>query len=131
MTSTFIARSCVALLYLSARIGVPRNLDRTAARVAVWFVKTYQKFLSSKTGRTCLFRVSCSQATLNYLDEHGWNEGIIRSRARVRSCGGAYTLSTDVFGHARLTTADGNTFRHEELSVALQLESRVSRPSHP
>lgn len=116
---TLVAWSCVALLNLSACVRVPSFMDRHAAAIAMRAVNGYRKILSRRTGRTCLFRKTCSHATIDYLAKFGWNEGIALARKRVRSCGGTFTLTTDVFGRAVLTTDDGTVVCHDELSEAV------------
>jgi putative component of membrane protein insertase Oxa1/YidC/SpoIIIJ protein YidD len=116
---TLVARLCVSLLELSSRMRVPSRLDRRAASIAMHVVGVYRKVLSAKAGRSCLFRRSCSHATLDFLAEFGWNDGIVRARDRVRSCGGTYTLSKDVFGRTALITAEGRMFGNDELSDAV------------
>jgi putative component of membrane protein insertase Oxa1/YidC/SpoIIIJ protein YidD len=124
---TFIARSCMSLLELSARVQLPPVLDKRAAAVAIRVVGMYQKVVSSRTGRTCLFRKSCSHATLDFLAEFGWNGGIVRARDRVRSCGGTYTLANDVSGRAVLITANGQMFSDDELSDLVARRSGADR----
>ena len=114
-----IAWSCVTLLNISARLRVPMFMDYKAAKIAAQAVHTYCKVFSQRTGRTCLFRKTCSHATLDYLADFEWNKGIVLAQTRVRSCGGAYTVTCDVFDRAVLITADGTMFGQDDLSEAV------------
>ena len=122
---TLIAKSCVSLIELSSHIRLPMVLDKWAAAVAIRVVSIYREVLSARTGRTCLFKKSCSRATLEFLAEFGWNGGIVRARDRVRSCGGTYTVSKDVFGRTVMITADGQVFCDDELSDAVACRCKI------
>lgn len=114
-----IAWSCVTLLNMTARVRVPSFMDRQVAKLASQAVKAYRQSLSQRTGKICLFRKTCSHATLDYLGEFGWNKGIVLAQTRVRSCGGVYTVTSDVFGRAVLITCDGTTIAQDDLSEAV------------
>ena len=123
-----IAWSCVTLLNMTACVRVPSFMDHQFAKVASQAVKTYRKSLSQRTGRTCLFRKTCSHATLDYLAEFGWNKGIVLAQTRVRSCGGIYTMTSDVFGRAVLITSDGSKFAQDDLSEAMASRNGLHTP---
>ena len=106
------------MLELAARIRVPASLDPPAARFAVMVLGFYRRFLSARSGRTCLFRISCSRFAADRLSELGWNDGVAGVRDRVRSCGGAFTVASDVSGNTVLLTCDGAAVPHADLSDA-------------
>ncbi len=125
-----IAWSCVTLLGISARLRVPSSADYRVAKIAAHIVMIYRRALSQHTGRTCLFRKTCSHATLDYLNDFGWNKGIVMAYERVRSCGGAYTMTVDVFGRPVLIVLDGTTFGHNELSEHIVCKHLPHRAQH-
>jgi putative component of membrane protein insertase Oxa1/YidC/SpoIIIJ protein YidD len=116
---TLVARFCLALLNISARVRVPPVMDRQAATVAMRAIRIYRRFLSHRAGRTCLFKTTCSLAALDYLADFGWNRGIAMAQARVQSCGDVFTVIADVFGRITLITQDGSAIPHAELSDAV------------
>jgi putative component of membrane protein insertase Oxa1/YidC/SpoIIIJ protein YidD len=104
---------------VGARISLPPALDRPAAALAIRIIDAYRKVLSSRTGRICLFKKSCSQTAQDYFVEFGWNQGIVRANRRLRICGGTYTLSRDALGRCLLITSSGEAFSDSDLSTAI------------
>lgn len=120
----FIASACVQMVLASARVPMPGLLDRPAAAAAVKAILLYRCCLSARAGRHCLFRVSCSEHAVSAVSSLGWTEGLRVTAIRLRQCGGAYSISTDVRGHPTLLAADGTEFGHEHLATWLLPDGR-------
>lgn len=111
-----IASLCLRLFTMAERVRVPVVLDRASARVGCSCIRIYQKWLSARTGRRCLFRVSCSSYASKCLREYGWVRGVSLGAKRLQRCGGAFSLSRSVDGQTSMVAADGTLIHHEELA---------------
>lgn len=111
--------ACVALARSTRWLSVPSCFDQLVRDLAVQLLGLYRKYLSSRTGRACMFSESCSEFAVRMLNEHGWVEGSRRMRDRLVRCGGNYTLCTDVGGNTTLIFPDGVSFPAEALSCEL------------
>jgi putative component of membrane protein insertase Oxa1/YidC/SpoIIIJ protein YidD len=112
----FIARACIALLEGASHVPVPDALDTHAATAANLALRLYRRLLSRHAGRRCLFRVSCSEHAAGAFAACGWRQGLQASLVRVRRCGGAYSLASDIHGRLTLVANDGTEFSDDELA---------------
>ncbi|GEM_PF-2395179 len=122
---SLLARCCCGAVGLAARLPVPERLDGLAARAAIGAIKLYQRWLSPRTGVTCLFSPTCSHRALAWLSVEGFSGGMRQADAQLRRCGGAYSLTTTVSGETWLVTADSRRFGPEELSPHIYNGSRA------
>jgi putative component of membrane protein insertase Oxa1/YidC/SpoIIIJ protein YidD len=120
---------CGAVRFAADYVKVPKALDKVAARVGVKAIRFYQRALSKRTGRVCLFQPSCSHRAAQFLTDLGWNAGIREVRRQIDRCGGSYSLGVSCFGEVTLSTSDGLRFEHDEISAAIRPRPR-SVPSH-
>ena len=111
-----IARVCVACVNLAARVPTSSSLDRPLAHFASRIVGFYQRRLSARAGRKCLFRVSCSCFALEVLRQHGWADGIRLIDERLAQCGSSFTVSTNLSGRVMMRAGDGTAIPGGELA---------------
>lgn len=52
----------------------------------IFFIKIYQKTLSPFIGRNCRFTPSCSEYTIDAINEYGAVKGMIMGIARICRC---------------------------------------------
>jgi len=117
---SIVARACCGIVHLAARHAVvPRSLDRVSADIAEGIIGAYQRLLSGRTGRQCLFEPSCSHRSIAAFREHGFRKGLIETSAQLHRCGGAYSTCTDCSGKLILITSDGSRYDASETSSAV------------
>ncbi|MFS2112100.1 membrane protein insertion efficiency factor YidD [Sphingomonas sp. Sphisp140] len=115
-----IGKSVVRLvLWAADHDRVPGRLDRVAARWAISLIGLYRRHLSARSGRTCLFRKTCSSHALEAFERLGWREGVQEAAAQLRRCGGNYSMLRSVQGETMLITCDGHHFARADLSDAV------------
>ena len=113
---SFIARLCCAVVRVAAIVPTPNLADKWLANATISVIGVYQRYLSARTKRICLFSPSCSHRAQGYFRELGFSLGSKEALAQLRRCGGRYSLSVTVQGNAWLTTADGLQFGPKEIS---------------
>lgn len=111
-----IAKFCLGLFVSAKYLRVPKAFDRVAARIGCGCIRIYQRWLSRRAGRLCLFQKNCSEFAITSLREFGWAKGTTVGVERLRRCGGAFSLSVDVRGRVAMVTNDGTVFGHDELA---------------
>lgn len=114
-----LAFCCSRSLRLAANYEIPIFLDEAAATFAIQILKSYRKFLSRHTGRTCLFRIPCSVQAVAFLQKYGYNQGVKLASRQLQRCGGPSTIIRTVEGEVVLTCADGTVWSGEALAPVI------------
>lgn len=56
------------------------------ARVLLWAIRAYQRWISRWTGPTCRFEPSCSRYTATCIERHGPLRGVLLGARRICRC---------------------------------------------
>jgi len=59
---------------------------RKAAKVAVWFIRIYQRFISPLKGKTCRFSPTCSEYMVQAVEKYGLGKGFLLGVKRILKC---------------------------------------------
>jgi putative component of membrane protein insertase Oxa1/YidC/SpoIIIJ protein YidD len=113
---SIIASVCLKAVDFAVWLPVPASLDAPAAVLAASAVRVYKRLLSPLTGRRCMFCVSCSSRTLQYLEEYGYRDGMKLANQQLKRCGGSWVLVRDVFGSTWMICSDGSIWSEGDLS---------------
>ena len=61
-------------------------MDKIFIKTAIFFIKSYKYFFSPLLGNKCRFLPSCSDYSIECLNEHGFFKGIFLGLKRILKC---------------------------------------------
>lgn len=78
-------------------------------------IRLYQKWISPRLNRQCLFRPTCSEYTIQQLQQHGL-PGLKHAYIQLRDCRAGYTVHVGDDGHLQMITRTGRIISEDRIS---------------
>lgn len=87
-----------------------------------FLIKFYQKYLSKKLARNCLFKESCSNHVYRTLQEKGTKAGLKAFYYRFQTCRVGYTFSFNTANtNFDIILENGDVLLNSEISESIEL----------
>jgi putative component of membrane protein insertase Oxa1/YidC/SpoIIIJ protein YidD len=117
LSAPWVIRACIlGCVTKLTQFKLPRFMEPPATALTISSIRIYQHMLSPWLGQQCLFRPSCSERSIGYLDRLGWSRGIGEVNGQLRRCCGNFIVRLTPEGLLELEMADGRITPQQELS---------------
>ena len=91
------------------------------ARSLIVVIRLYQKLVSPRLNRQCLFRPTCSEYTIQQLQQHGLS-GLRSAYIQMRDCRDGFTIHVNGDGRLEMTTRTGRVVPEDRIAQHIVLQ---------
>jgi len=120
MKNPVLGPTLLGLTTLAARLPIPHPAERFLGRFALLLLSGYRRRVFGSTGRRCLFSISCSTFAADEIRTRGLRAALPSIQARLKRCGGEYSLIRTATGAVILQTSDGFVFQDRDVADILK-----------